>query len=98
MRNVMRHFILIAALCAAVPLAAQDQPAEKPDQPQAPALEKPAPAAKKLAEPKKPVEGANAKTVEEIIARVNNEIITRSELEKARASAPDDATEHYQCE
>ncbi len=100
----MRHFILIAALCAAVPLAAQDQPAEKPDQPQAPALEKPGtaapapgPAAKKpAAEPKKPVEGANAKTVEEIIARVNNEIITRSELEKARVSAEDDAKQECQ--
>src|SRR6266852_6232868 len=101
MRKVMRHFILIAALCAAVPLAAQDQPAEKPDRPQASALEKPGtaapePAAKKPAEPKKPVEGANAKTVEEIIARVNNEIITRSELEKARASAEDDARQECQ--
>src|SRR6266851_7161433 len=103
MRKVMRHFILIAALCSAVPLAAQDQPAEKPDQPQAPALEKPgtaAPApelaAKKPAEPKKPVEGANAKTVEEIIARVNNEIITRSELDKARVSAEDDAKQECQ--
>jgi peptidyl-prolyl cis-trans isomerase SurA len=98
----MRNVILIAALCASVPLAAQDQPAEKPDKPQAPALEKPgtaapAPAAKKpAAEPKKPVEGANAKTVEEIIARVNNEIITRSELEKARASAEDDAKQECQ--
>src|SRR6266852_4513962 len=104
MRKVMRHFILIAALCAAVPLAAQDQPAEKPDQPQAPALEKPGtaapapgPAAKRpAAAPKKPVEGANAKTVEEIIARVNNEIITRSELEKARVSAEDDAKQECQ--
>src|SRR5260370_33607377 len=102
MRNVMRNVILIAALCAAVPLAAQDRPAEKPDQPQAPALEKPgtaapAPASKKpAAEPKKPVEGASAKTVEEIIARVNNEIITRSELEKDRASAEDDAKQECQ--
>src|ERR1700676_343104 len=116
MRKVMRNFIWIAGLCVAVPLAAQDQPANnsdkpdtpqaqqdqpapKPDKSQAPALEKPGtaapeppPAAKKPAEPKKPpVEGANAKTVEEIIARVNNEIITRSELDKARASAEDDA-------
>jgi len=98
----MRNVILIAALCAAVPLAAQDQPAEKPDQPQAPALGKPGtaapePAAKKpAAEPKKPAEGASAKTVEEIIARVNNEIITRSELDKARASAEDDAKQECQ--
>ncbi len=102
MTKVMRNVILIAALCAGIPLAAQDQPAEKPDKPQAPALEKPGtaapePAAKKpAAEPKKPVEGANAKTVEEIIARVNNEIITRSELDKARASAEDDAKQECQ--
>ncbi len=102
MTKVMRNVILIAALCAGIPLAAQDQPAEKPDKPQAPALEKPGtaapePAAKKpAAEPKKPAEGANAKTVEEIIARVNNEIITRSELDKARASAEDDAKQECQ--
>src|SRR5258708_37319272 len=97
----MRNVFWTAALCAAVPLAAQDQPAEKPDQPQAPALEKPGtaapePAAQKPAEPKKPVEGANAKTVEEIIARVNNETITRAELDKARVSAEDDATQQRQ--
>ena len=40
--------------------------------------------------PKKYVEG-EGKVVEEIIARVNNEIITRSELEKARAAAAEDA-------
>jgi len=34
---------------------------------------------------------AEGKVVEEIIARVNNEIITSSELEKARASAEEDA-------
>jgi peptidyl-prolyl cis-trans isomerase SurA len=39
---------------------------------------------------KKPSTG-EGKTVEEIIARVNNEIITRSELDKARASAEEDA-------
>jgi peptidyl-prolyl cis-trans isomerase SurA len=39
----------------------------------------------------KPPEGINSKTVEEIIARVNNEIITRSELDKARGSAQEDA-------
>jgi peptidyl-prolyl cis-trans isomerase SurA len=40
--------------------------------------------------PKKVYSG-DGKTVEEIIARVNNEIITRSELEKARSSAEEDA-------
>jgi peptidyl-prolyl cis-trans isomerase SurA len=152
----MRHFIWIAALCVAVPLAAQNQPANdsdkpdkppaaqdqsadrppaqqdqsadkpdktekpdtpqaqqdqptpKPDKPQAPALEKPGTAAPEpaaavpakkpaAADPKKPpVEGANAKTVEEIIARVNNEIITRSELDKARAATEEEAKQECQ--
>jgi peptidyl-prolyl cis-trans isomerase SurA len=56
----------------------------------APATKKPgAKATDKAAE--KPPEGINSKTVEEIIARVNNEIITRSELDKARGSAQEDA-------
>jgi len=105
----MRNVILLAAFCAAMPLFAQDQPAsssQQPPKPQAPALEKPGTAApepekkpaevKKPAEAKIPVEGANARTVEEIIARVNNEIITRSELDKARAAAEEDARQECQ--
>jgi peptidyl-prolyl cis-trans isomerase SurA len=109
----MRNVILIAAFCAALPLAAQDQPApssQQPDKPQAPALEKPGMAApepekkpadakkldaKKPPEAKQPELGAT-KTVEEIIARVNNEIITRSELDKARAAAQEDAKQECQ--
>ena len=95
----MRNMILLAAFCAALPLAAQDQPASS-SKPQAPALEKPGTAApepaKKPAEVKKSAEGANAKTVEEIIARVNNEIITRSELDKARVAAEEDAKQECQ--
>jgi peptidyl-prolyl cis-trans isomerase SurA len=53
------------------------------------------PDAKKPAEAKQPELGAT-KTVEEIIARVNNEIITRSELEKARAAAQEDAKQECQ--
>jgi peptidyl-prolyl cis-trans isomerase SurA len=91
--------ILLAAFCAAFPLFAQDQPTSS-SKPQAPALEKPGTAApepaKKPAEVKKPAEGANAKTVEEIIARVNNEIITRSELDKARVAAEEDAKQECQ--
>ncbi len=52
-----------------------------------PAGAKPATAAKDL---KKPYTG-EGKTVEEIIARVNNEIITKSELDKARTSAEEDS-------
>src|ERR1700740_2786427 len=109
----MRNVILLAAFCAALPLAAQDQSSSSSQQqskPPAPALEKPGMAApepeKKPAEVKKPaakkpeekapVEGANAKTVEEIIARVNNEIITRSELDKARLAAEEDAKQECQ--
>lgn len=104
----MHKVILLAAFCVAMPLFAQDQPASssQPEpKPQAPALENPGiaapepakkPAEAKKVEPKKPVEGANAKTVEEIIARVNNEIITRSELEKARIAAEEDARQECQ--
>ena len=109
----MRNVILLAAFCAALPLAAQDQSSSSSQQqskPPAPALENPGMAApepeKKPAEVKKPAakkpeekapaESANAKTVEEIIARVNNEIITRSELDKARLAAEEDAKQECQ--
>ena len=99
----MRNMILLTALFAALPLFAQDQPAsssQQPPKPQALALEKPGTAApepaKKPAEVKKPAEAANAKTVEEIIARVNNEIITRSELDKARAATEEEAKQECQ--
>jgi peptidyl-prolyl cis-trans isomerase SurA len=105
----MPNMILLAALCAAMPLLGQDQPAppsQQPPKPEAPALERPGTAApepekkpaevKKPVEAKKPVEGANPKTVEEIIARVNNEIITLSELDKARVAAEDDARQECQ--
>src|SRR5580693_1735520 len=38
-------------------------------------------------------EGTNSKTVEEIIARVNNEIITRSELDHAKETAAEEVEE-----
>ncbi len=100
----MRNLILLAAFCAALPLAAQESSSQQPDKPQAPALEKPGmaapepekkPEAKKPAEPKK-AEIVPSKTVEEIIARVNNEIITRSEFDKARAAAEEDAKQECQ--
>src|SRR5712672_3614699 len=100
----MRNLILLAAFCAALPLAAQESSSQQPDKPQAPALEKPGmaapepekkPEAKKPAEPKK-AEIVPTKTVEEIIARVNNGIITRSELDKARAAAEEEAKQECQ--
>jgi peptidyl-prolyl cis-trans isomerase SurA len=76
-----------------------EKPGTAPEPEAAPAAKAPAktPATKKPAAKatdkaaEKPPEGINSKTVEEIIARVNNEIITRSELDKARGSAQEDA-------
>jgi peptidyl-prolyl cis-trans isomerase SurA len=73
------------------PGTAPDTPAEPPVK--APAKTPPKTAAKKPADktPENIPEGPNSKVVEEIVARVNNEIITRSELDKARGSAQEDA-------
>ena len=98
----MRKLVVIAALCAALPLAAQEQQAEKPQaKPPAPVLEQPGMApetAKKTptAPVKKAVDSNAGRTVEEIIARVNNEIITRSEYEKSLNSAEEDARQDCQ--
>src|SRR5260370_38696392 len=104
----MRNLVVIAALWAALslgglPLAAQEQPQSAPPKPApAPTLEKPGMAAPDAnsEKPLKPVKPAapkpsnpdSGKTIEEIIARVNNEIITRSEYENARQAAEDEAT------
>jgi peptidyl-prolyl cis-trans isomerase SurA len=97
----MRNFGLMAALLIGLPLAAQE-PTPPPPTPK-PTLEKPdeappepaAPAKKPAAAPAKktPVSASTSegKVIEEIVARVNNEVITRSELEHSRAGAEDDA-------
>jgi len=89
----MRKFAVLAALGAALTLASVSLPAQVNPAAAAPQNKTPAPAAQKP--PVAPVvmraEGTNGKTVEEIIARVNNEIITRSDYQRARASAEDDA-------
>jgi peptidyl-prolyl cis-trans isomerase SurA len=113
----MRNVILLAAFCAALPLAAQDQSgsssssssSQQPTQAPPPALEKPEMAApepekkpdEKKPEAKMPVEPKKneivaTKTIEEIIARVNNEIITRSDLDKARVASEEDAKQECQ--
>jgi peptidyl-prolyl cis-trans isomerase SurA len=110
-RKFMRNLALAAALFAALPLAAQ-QPTPPPDQqnqqkPPKPVLEQPDEAPATPAAPAKttPARALAKKTVtvnpegkvvEEIVARVNNEIITRSELEKARATADEDAKSECQ--
>ena len=102
----MRNLAVIAALFAALPLAAQQPPPPTPapqtqNPPPKPTLEKPdeAPAdVPATAAPKKPVpvkkpavSAEGGKVVEEIVARVNNEVITRSELQHSIATAEDDA-------
>ncbi len=96
----MRNLAVIAVLCAAVPLGAQDKPESAPEakppaapqsKPATPVLEKPG-----MAPAPKAVDPNSGKTIEEIIARVNNEIITRSEYEKARQSAEEDAKSECQ--
>jgi len=105
----MRKIALCATLFAAMPLLAQDPPPKQDPKQQPPVLEQPgmAPADEKKTEaPKKPaLVGAKPKpasnlesgrTVEEIIARVNNEIVTRSEYDRARLTAEDDARQECQ--
>jgi len=107
----MQKTLLVAGLLFALPLMAQNPPANPPpppDNPPAqkqPSLEAPqmatpepeqqakpaTPPAKSAKPAAKPALTGEGKVVEEIIARVNNEIITSSELEKARAAAAEDA-------
>jgi peptidyl-prolyl cis-trans isomerase SurA len=99
----MRNLVLLAGFFLALPLVAQ-QPA--PPDGQQPKLEAPPTAAPEPepVKPKpapvvtkpKPTSDAGGRVVEEIIARVNNEIITKSEYDKSLASADDDAKQ--ECE
>jgi peptidyl-prolyl cis-trans isomerase SurA len=90
---------------ASQPPAQTPPPAQNPPTLEKPQMEEPepaddtksAPAAKKPDLPKSTAPAAKrpgeseGKVVEEIVARVNNDIITKSELEKARAAAEEDA-------
>jgi len=111
MVKIMQKTLLVAGLLFALPVMAQNPPANPPpppDNPPAqkqPSLEAPqmaapepeqqakpaTPPAKSAKPAAKPALTGEGKVVEEIIARVNNEIITSSELEKARAAATEDA-------
>jgi peptidyl-prolyl cis-trans isomerase SurA len=109
MVKIMKKTVLLAGLLFALPLLAQNPPANSPPQDNPPAqkppsLEAPQMAAPEPEQPKKPATPpakpgkpakpaltGEGKVVEEIIARVNNQIITSSELEKARAAAAEDA-------
>ncbi len=97
----MRNLALIGALLAALPLAAQQPTPPTPTPPAKPTLEKPdeapatpadTPVVKKAVPVKRaPVSAEGGKVVEEIVARVNNEVITRSELDHSVATAEEDA-------
>jgi peptidyl-prolyl cis-trans isomerase SurA len=110
MVKIMKKTVLLAGLLFALPLLAQNPPANPPppDNPppaqKQPSLEapqmaapepeqpkKPSTSPAKSAKPAKPALTGEGKVVEEIIARVNNEIITSSELEKARSIAVEEA-------
>src|SRR5260370_7434742 len=100
MRKGTQTLAVMAVLCAALPLAAQDKPESAP-QAKPPAAPQSKPATPVLenagmAPAPKAVDPKSGKTIEEIIARVNNEIITRSEYEKARQSAEEDAKSECQ--
>src|SRR5258708_32222288 len=102
MVKIMKKTVLLAGLLFALPLLAQNPPANPPppDNPppaqKQPSLEapqmaapepdlpkKPATPPGKSARPPKPALPGEGKVVEEIMARVNNEIITRAKLEQA---------------
>src|SRR5271156_2654574 len=101
----MRNLLLAMSLCFALPaLAQQTPPAANPPAQQAPTLEQPGVAEPEPETPAKPavkptpkpaakpaIDPNSGKTVEEIIARVNNEIITKSEYDRALTTAEDDA-------
>jgi peptidyl-prolyl cis-trans isomerase SurA len=105
MRNLAVIAALFAALPLAAQQPAPPMPAPQTQNPPAkpPTLEKPdeAPAdvptpataaPKKAAPAKKPaVTESEGKVIEEIVARVNNEVITRSEFEHSKVTAEEDA-------
>src|SRR5215468_9368053 len=96
----MRKLTVVLFLCAALSIAAQEkpQPASQASPPAAPApkVVNPSVQKPKASAGTQPVDPNAGKTVEEIVARVNNEIITLTEYEKARQSAGDDAKQECQ--
>src|SRR5579864_448856 len=107
----MRKLAVFAVVCAALPFAAlsargqapaqsQEKPESSSQAPPAATAAKPVPPppAPKLkgAAATQPVDPNAGKTIEEIIARVNNEIITLTEYQKARETASEDAKQECQ--
>jgi peptidyl-prolyl cis-trans isomerase SurA len=95
----MRKLVLFVAVATAFPVVAQ-QPQESSSQAPPPVATQTKPVAPparlKGATATQPVDPNAGKTIEEIIARVNNEIITLTEFEKARQSAEEDAKQECQ--
>jgi peptidyl-prolyl cis-trans isomerase SurA len=105
MRNLAVIAALFVALPLAgqdpTPPPQTQNPTPQTQKPAKPTLEKPdeapadtpgtAPAKKPVPVKKPPVSSTEGKVVEEIVARVNNEVITRSEFEHAKATADEDA-------
>src|SRR5215467_1679605 len=100
----MKNLSVIVGLCTVVLLTglsadAQAQESSSQAPPPAATQAKPVtPPAPKLkgAAGTQPVDPNAGKTIEEIIARVNNEIITLSEFDKARETAAEDAKQECQ--
>src|SRR6266404_8800578 len=98
----MRNVAIIVGLLTVMPLAAQE-PKQEPTPPpptlekpqMAPETEQPKPAPKPKAAPAK-VNPEGGKVVEEIIARVNNEIITRSEYDKSLSTGEEEVRQDCQ--
>jgi peptidyl-prolyl cis-trans isomerase SurA len=112
MGKMMKKTLWTAGLLFALPLAAQTPPAQgnppaqnpqslptleapgtEAPQPEAP---KPATPPTKVAKAAKPGDAGEGKVLEEVVARVNNDIITTSELEKARNAATEEAQQDCQ--
>src|SRR5580658_9040963 len=106
MRNLVFIAALLAALPLAAqdptppPAPPTQKPAkptlEKPDEapadtPDTAPAKKPVPAKKPAAAAAPAVSPTEGKVVEEIVARVNNEVITRSEFEHSKVTAEEDA-------
>lgn len=72
-------------------LAAQEAPQDKPQE----KLQLEKPQAKPEEKPKEKEKG-KTRVVEEIVARVNNEIITMTDVEREKANAPEDARQDCQ--
>jgi peptidyl-prolyl cis-trans isomerase SurA len=95
---------VLAGLC--IPIALVPARAQTQEKPASPSQSKPPAAPPALAAPvaqkpaaapsTQPTDAEAGKTIEEIIARVNNEIITLSEYQKARDAAQDDAKQECQ--